>query len=136
MNVKATLICEDVRLEVSGAVTLVGVINDRLLAPPGDGALVFNRIVFFIVVAGLRGVERIGFRQYVRRVDAAEPERSTQLDVEQHHPDADEHNFVFGPAQMVLAQPGDYEVVLELQARDESFVHRYRFSVERATTKP
>ena len=128
MNVKATLICEDVRLEATGALTLVGVYNERLLAPATDGPLELVRIAFLVVVAGLRGVERVGYRQRVQRAGAnAGPPAA--LEYEEHHPLADEHNFVFGPASLVLAGVGDYELLFELHARDQTLDHRYRFHV-------
>jgi hypothetical protein len=133
MNVKATLLCEDVRMEASGTLTLVGVINEQLVGPPGNEPLPLPRLVFFVVVAGLRGTERVGYRQYVRRADAPEPERAA-LRFEPHHPEADEHNFVFGPVAVTVDRPGTFELVVELQARDESLVHRYQFHIERAAS--
>jgi hypothetical protein len=130
--IKAVLICEDVRLEASGALTLVGVINERLIAPRDEGPLVLPRLVFVVVAAGLYGIDQIGYRQYVRRVDGPEPERAGALHAEPHHPETDEHNFIFGPIAMTVQQPGTYELVVELQARGESLVHRYRFHLERA----
>ena len=130
MNVKATLICEDVRFEANGALTLVGVYNDELVAPAGDGPL--RTPMFLVVVAGLRGIERIGYRQYVRRIDEPDPPQAAPH-IEQHHPEADEHNFILGSALIGsgAAAAGTYELVVELQARDESLVHRYRFHIAR-----
>lgn len=130
MNVKATLICEDVRFEASGALTLLGVYNEHLMVPPGDAPITLP--MFYVAVAGLRGIERVGYRQYVRRAGGPEPERA-ELRVEQHHPEADEHNFIFGPTSIGPAEPGEFELVVELQARDEALVHRYRFMIERAS---
>jgi hypothetical protein len=126
MNVKATLICEDVRLEATGALTLVGVANETLLAPQADGPIEIARVAFVVVVAGLHGVDRVGYRQHVQRVGAqtGPPE---ELVFEEHHPRADEHNFVFGPAALLVAGAGDYELVFELRARDQTLAHRYRF---------
>jgi hypothetical protein len=127
MNVKATLICEDVRLEATGALTLVGVYNERLLAPKTDGPIELVRIAFVVVVAGLRGQDRVGYRQYVQRV-GAQAAPNTEPHFEEHDPAADEHNFVFGPASLAVAGPGEYELVFELSAR-ETLAHRYRFHI-------
>lgn len=90
------------------------------------------RIAFLIVVAGLRGVDRVGYRQHVQRADA-QPGPPAELQSEEHHPTADEHNFVFGPASLIVAGPGDYELLFELHARNETLAHRYRFHVGYAT---
>jgi hypothetical protein len=128
MHVKATLICEDVRLEVAGTLTLVGVYNEKLVAPQSDGPLHLPRIVFVVVVAGLRGVDRVSYREHIQGVGEQAPPPA-EWKLETHHVDADEHNFVFGPAALTVPSAGEYELVFDLQARGETIEHRYRFTL-------
>ncbi|MEO8701526.1 MAG: hypothetical protein ABI867_15875 [Kofleriaceae bacterium] len=130
MKLKALLICEDIRLEVGGTVTLVGVFNERLIAPPGEGALQIPKLAFLAVVGGLRGVERLGFRQWIRLEEDVPEDRP--LAYEGHDPVNDEHNFVFVQSPMVFPDAGTYEVALDVEVDGRLQGYRYRFSVERA----
>ncbi len=129
MKLKAILVCEDIRFEVGGTVTLVGVYNERLVVEPGEGDIVLPKLAFLAVIGGLRGVERIGFRQWIR-LDDAEPE-IRELNVESHDPELDEHNFVFSQSPMVFPDAGTYEVALDLEIGTKRQAYRYPFRVER-----
>jgi hypothetical protein len=98
---KAMLVCDDVRVELGGTITLVGVHNERLTAPPGDGPIRIAKLMFIAIIGGLEGVESVAFRQRIREV--SEPNLGAgPLQQEPHDPRADEHNFVFGDAPMVF----------------------------------
>jgi hypothetical protein len=129
MKLKAMLICEDIRFEVGGTVTLVGVFNERLIAPPGEGELQIPKLAFLAVIGGLRGVERIGFRQWIRLAEDDPEERA--LMYEPHNADNDEHNFVFSQAPMVFPGAGTYEVAIDVEVDGRMQGYRYRFAVER-----
>ena len=80
MKLKAMLVCEDVRFEAAGTVTLVGVFNERLIAPPRDGPIQLARFAFLAVIGGLCGVEEIAFRIDRPRVPRhAGPARATEV---------------------------------------------------------
>jgi hypothetical protein len=133
---RALLICEDVRLEVDGTLTLIGVHNDRLrVRAPDDGPIVIEHLAFLVVIGGLQGIERIGFRQRVRGVEDTRP-AETALSYEAHDPTASEHNFVFGHAPMVLPDAGSYDVIVEIEAAMQVTTYRHRFRVERLTPAP
>jgi hypothetical protein len=133
MKLKALLVCEDIRFELGGTVTLVGVFNERLLAPPaeeGDPAIHIPRLAFLAVIGGLRGVERIGFRQWIR-LDEDDLEDRPYV-YEPHEPESDEHNFVFSQAPMIFPDVGTYEVAIDLEVGDRRQGYRYQFVVERS----
>jgi hypothetical protein len=130
VKLKALLLCEDIRLEIGGTVTLVGVFNERLIAPPGEGAIEIPRLAFLGVIGGLRGVERIGFRQWIRFDDAEEPPGELQFEL--HEPNNDEHNFVFTDTPVVFPDVGTYELALDITVGDRTQSYRYPFSVERS----
>jgi len=129
VKLKALLICEDVRFEVGGTVTLVGVFNERLVVDAGEGEIVLPRLSCLAVIGGLRGVERIGFRQWIRTEEAAPELRA--LTSEPHDPERDEHNFVFSQSPMVFPDAGNYEVAIDLEIGERRQAYRYPFRVER-----
>lgn len=126
------LICDDVRIEVGGTLSLIGVVNERLTVDSGEGEIELPRLVFFAVVAGLKGAERVGFRQRLRRTDDRDPE-PLPLTFERHDPDADEHNFVLSQAPMFFPGPGTYEVILDVDVRGAMVTYRYPFQISRRT---
>ncbi len=133
MNLRALLLCEDVRLEVDGTLTLIGVRNDRLCVrpPQDDGPLVIEHLAFLVVVGGLSGYERVGFRADVRDVESTSA-AERPLAYERHAPGADEHNFIFAYAPMVFAALGTYEIVVDLEVEMRPVAYRHRFRVEAA----
>lgn len=133
MFLKAMLICDDVRVEVGGTLTLVGVHNERLVAPAGQGPITLARLTFLATVGGLRGCERVGYRLRMRDLRAAE-DLARPYAHERHEPGADEHNFVFTNAPLVFPGAGQFELALDVDAVGEQATYRYRFRVERATT--
>ena len=131
MNLRALLICEDVRLEVDGTLTLIGVRNDRLrVRAPDSGPIALDHLSFLLVVGGLTGVERIGFRERVRHVADRRP-AERPLSYEAHNPTTDEHNFVFGHSPMVFPDYGSYDLIVDLEIAMQPTTYRHRFGVER-----
>src|SRR5262245_52030376 len=63
--VRALLLCDDVRFEVGGTMTLVGVFGDRIVVPPGEGELVVPRLSIYSVVAGLTGTTVLGWQHHL-----------------------------------------------------------------------
>lgn len=134
MNLKALLVCDDVRLELGGTMSLIGVYNDRLIAPPGEGSIFLPRLSFVAVVAGLKGIHQIGYRQRIQQVDAPVPAQLPPLQPQAHDSATNEHNFIFSMSPMEFPAPGAYEVVLDLDTGARQATFRYRFYLERATT--
>ena len=130
MFLKAILICEDVRVEANGTVTLVGVFNERLLAAPGDGPIRVQRLAFVATVGGLAGVEKVMFRHRIRNMRDADAVTAPYTS-EPHDPEHDEHNFVLRDAT-VFPRAGAYEFVIDVAALDDKQTFRYRFTIERA----
>jgi hypothetical protein len=128
---KAMLVCDDVRVELGGTITLVGVHNERLIAPTGDGQIRLARLMFFAVVGGLTGVDSVGYRQRIRETSELEL-GAGPLTMEEHDPRADEHNFVFGDAPMVFPGVGEYEVALDIEAAGRRATYTCKFAVVRA----
>ena len=124
------LICDDVRVELGGTMTLVGVHSERLIVPPGDGPIRIPRLMIVAIVGGLEGADSVAFRQRLRELSVA-ARGAAAPQQEPHDPRADEHNFVFGDAPMVFPGPGVYEVSLEVEALDERATYTCTFKVER-----
>jgi hypothetical protein len=135
MRLKAMLICDDVRVEVGGTLSLIGVCNERLIVDrglAGEDEIELPRLVFFAVISDLTGVEQIGFRQRIRRIEDSDPD-PLPLGFEPHDPAADEHNFVLSQTPMMFPGAGGYEVILDVDARGETVTYRYRFQLLRRT---
>lgn len=129
---KAMLVCDDVRVELGGTLTLVGVHNERLIvaAPSDDGPIRVAKLMFVAIVGGLSGVDSVGFRQRIREM--SEVSLGTgPMQMEPHDPRADEHNFVFGDAPMVFPGLGIYEVALDVEAAGRRATYTCKFTVER-----
>ncbi|MBA3500687.1 MAG: hypothetical protein M4D80_41240 [Myxococcota bacterium] len=130
MYLKAMLVCDDVRVELGGTITLVGVHNERLSVPPGEGPIRIAKLMFVAIVGGLEGVESVAFRQRIRELSELNL-GAGPLQQEPHDPRADEHNFVFGDAPMVFPGVGTYEVALDVEAAGRRATYTCTFKVER-----
>ena len=125
------LVCDDVRLEVGGTMTLVGVHSERLVAAPGDGTITVAKLMFVAIVGGLGGTERVGYRQRIREMSELSL-GGGDIQYEPHDPRADEHTFIFGDAPMVFPGPGVYEVAVDVEADGRKASYSLRFQVIRA----
>jgi hypothetical protein len=132
VKLKALLLCEDVRFEAAGTVTLVGVFNERIIVTAEAGPIVLPRLAFVAVVGGLKRVERIGFRQWIR-FEAEEPGDERPLIYEPHDPEMDEHNFVLSQSPMIFPDAGTYEVAIDVEVGGRTQGYRYPFALERAS---
>lgn len=131
MYCRAILICEDVRLDMNGTMTLIGVHSERLMAPPGKGPMQVPSLRFVTIVGGLRGADSLKYRHHLRAT--SEREQIDQAFLEEKHDAAsDEHNFVFGGGAMVFPGEGEYELVTEVEAGGQRKAFRYRFEILRA----
>ena len=113
MWVRALLVCDDVRLEVGGTLTVVGVHGDRIVVDVGEGPIVLNRLVILAIVAGLTGIDRVGVRYGLGEGGASVTEPMTI-----HARDAarDEHQFVHLISPVQFDGPGTWQVSFELEA--------------------
>ncbi len=129
MRLRASLVCEDVRFEVGGKLTAVG-IGARIEAEPGDGPLIVPRLAFLAVVGDLRGQGEVAYRHYVVPAGAHDHE-PPPLSREAHDPAQDEHTFVLALAPLVLDDGGWYECVLEVESEVARLRDQRRFEVRR-----
>jgi hypothetical protein len=128
--VKAFLICEDVRFELPGSVSLVGVQREVVHGVASEhGAVWFPRLVGVAMIGGLAGLGEVQHRFTLRGSDGASS-RERPFASEVRDRTADEHVFLFGNAPMTFPAPGRYELELELVARGERSTYRYAFQVE------
>lgn len=129
MQLRALLLCEDVRVEVDGTLTLIGVRNDRLLVrTAGTEPVRLESLMFVLVVGGLTGRERIGYRGTLHGVH----NRALGLAYEPHAPTSDEHNFVFAYAPIELPRLGTYQFDVEVEAAEHVATFTHRFHVTAA----
>jgi hypothetical protein len=130
LHVRASLICEDVRVELGGRLTAVGILGDVVRVGPGDGPIAIPKLVFLVIVGGLGGTPQIAFRHHLVG-DVAAPADAPPLREERHDPASDEHSFVLVLAPMVFDAPGSHRLVVDVVAGAATLHHEHAFRVER-----
>lgn len=130
MKLKALLLCEDLRFEVGGTFTLVGVLGERIVVSAGPDPIVMPKLAFVAVIGGLRGVEELRFRQWILTGNEQVP--TSELRREPHDPATDEHNFVFSESPAVFPGEGTYEIGIDLEIGQRRATYRYAFAIARS----
>jgi hypothetical protein len=129
--IRALLLCEDVRFEVGGTMTLIGVFADRIVVEPGSGELVLPRLAIYGVVAGLGGVTELSWRQTLTE-DGKQPGPPLAQGRERHDSDSDEHRIVSLVSQLVLPAAGRYRLALDVETPRARRSIEHHFVIERA----
>lgn len=131
LRIKAFHVCEDVRVEATGQLTAVGLMQERILLPPGEGPLALPPLAFFVVVAGLEGQTRVSCRHVVTRVgDPYEPPPPPP-ELSDHQPDSDEHSFVFKQSLPDVGGGGAFRSSFQLECELGQVASTYEFTVAR-----
>ncbi len=128
MKLKALLLCEDVRFEVTGTFSVIGVLGERIVVSPGEDEIVFPKLAFLAVLGGLRGEQELTFRQWIR-TDNTDP--TAEFRTEPHDPETDEHNFLFAQSPMVFPGEGTYEIGIDVAIGPRRATYRYPFTIVR-----
>lgn len=128
--VRSFVMCDDVRLELGGTVSLIGVYADRITAGPGDGDIVLGRLAIYTIVAGLTGAPELAWRTSLIP-DGPEPGVSLSEAREVRDASYDEHRIV-SMVSPIAFREGRYRLELELEAAHVKRTLEYRFLVERA----
>lgn len=129
--IRALLLCEDIRLEVGGTMTLVGVFADRIVVEPGAGELVLPRLAIYGVVAGLTGVTELSWRQTLTEADR-DPGPPLAQGREPHDAESDEHRIVSIVTPLVLPSDGRYRLAMDIETARARRSLEHHFIVERA----
>ena len=135
MELRAVIVCDDVRYERGNKLTLVGCYNDGILFGPGEGPMVIPKLAVVYVVSGLRGVETITCRQTLAFGEIPDLE-AVPLRTEPHDAAFGEHNFVYQVSPALFPREGTVTAVLELTAGAASAHFEHRFSVRRGASAP
>lgn len=130
MWLRALIVCDDVRLEAGGTVSLIGVYADRIVLPPGDGEILLPRLAVYAVVAGLTEVPELSWRQWLSAGDR-EPGAPVAEGRDPHDPRSDEHRIVNLMVPLALPGTGRYRLAVELETRRERRSIDHYFTVER-----
>lgn len=136
MWLRALLLCDDVRFELTGQMTLVGVHGERLVLPPApepDAPIVLQRAVVVAVLGGLVGQSRISWRLGLAPEEADAPVEPARASVDAHDPRRFEHVLVSLHAPLVIGAPGRYRFALDVSVPGESHSFALPFEVVRAT---
>lgn len=130
MWVRALIVCDDVRLEAGGTVSLIGVYSGTIFVPPGDGEIVLPRLATYTIIAGLTDTTELSWRQSL----FAEGDESGLLVAasrDAHDPLTDEHRIVNIMTPVVLPSPGRYRLSTAIEARRARRTVDHMFAIER-----
>jgi hypothetical protein len=130
MFVKAMLICEDARFELSGMMTLIGVHREHVLGVRVEHGIMFARLMFVTMIGGLSGIADVQHRYTLQSLDAAHASREQPFTSEPREQSADEHVFLFGNAPFTFPAPGRYAISLDVIANGARATYRYEFDVQ------
>ena len=129
--VRALILCDDVRFELGGTTTLVGVYGDRIVVAATDGELVIPRLVIYSVVAGLTGATEITWRHTLRQQDREFGDVIAHGH-EPHDATADEHRFVNIVSPLWLPEAGSYRLAVDFETSQAFRTVEHQVIVERA----
>jgi hypothetical protein len=136
MRLRALLLCDDVRFELGGTMTLVGVYADRIVVgsgvgPGGSSELIhLPRLAIYSVVAGLTEANELTWRQTLV-VEGEGPGAPVAEGREPHDPTSDEHRLVNILSPFTLPGSGRYRLIVELETLRDRRSIEHRFTVER-----
>jgi len=129
-SIRALVVCDDIRLEVGGTMTLVGVLADRIVVGPTAeqiaeaSGIVLPRAAVYSVVAGLAGATELVWKLLL---DGQPIAGGTEV----HEPSFDEHRLISFVGPLRLAATGSV-VALEVSAAATTANITHRIAVERA----
>ena len=128
---RAVLLCESVRVDVDGKLTLFGVFSEMLVAHAGEGPIKPPSFAVLAVVKGLRGMGRVGIAHQIRLAHLG----AWQLPLahHDHDPEHDEHNFIFSRTDLVLPETGRYAIDIDVAAGAETLRASHDFHVLRVS---
>jgi hypothetical protein len=129
---RAILVCDDLRQEVGNKWSAVGMYNDMIGFPAGQGPVGLPKLAVMFVVAGLAGTDELRFRYTMSFTPSAAPMMPAipplQV-VRRPQPEIDEHNFMFQMMPAVFPGAGTLQIALELEVEEgdlQRFEHRIR----------
>ena len=128
MWLRALLLCDDVRLEIGKTVTAVGIHSDHIYVNVAQGPITLPRLAVLAIVAGLRGLSQITWRQTLTTV-GGDPSERGPMRVESHDPESDEHHIISLLSPATFSEAGQYQISLELEAGGESICRDVVFSI-------
>ena len=133
MELKAVLVCDDLRREVGNKLSAIGLYNESIVFPPGGpSALALPRLAVLFVVRGMLGVASYRYRHFLH-YEPAGPLPDPPMQDGQRGPDNDEHNFVLQITPFIVPGPGRVRAVLEVDpGNDRRSRFEYAFEIRLA----
>jgi hypothetical protein len=130
---RSLLLCDDVRFELGGTVSLVGVYADHIVVGiEGEADMIeLRQLAIHCVIAGLRDCKKLEWRQILLGEDVEPAVLGEGTDA--HDPTEDEHRLVNLLAPFQVPGPGTYRIVVELESGRERRSIEHRFTVEKLT---
>jgi hypothetical protein len=135
LRARAIIICDDIRYEVGNKLTLVGVYNETIGFPPGEGAFGIPKLAALFMMTGLRGQHEVKYRSYFKGTSLSTPVPPMRA-MPRPQPDLDEHNFILQLVPAMFNAPGKLTVVLEVEISGATRSFEHSVSVIRGGSPP
>lgn len=135
MWLRSLTLSDDVRFELTGQMTLVGVHGERIVVPPAEAAsapISLSRAVVVAVLAGMIGHAKITWRLSLVNEDNDLLPEPTRPHIDAHDPRRHEHVLVSVHAPLYLGAPGRYRFALDVAVPGESHTFALPFEAARA----
>ena len=108
LRCRAVLVCDDVRQEVGNKFSAIGMYNDIIGFPAGQGPMGLPKLAFLFVLTGLAGVEEFRFRYSVSFNPSPTTPPVVPLQVMRRpQPELSEHTFMFQDDPGGLSRAGN-----------------------------
>ena len=133
-NLEALLICEDVRFELSGQITLVGLIHSSevqvLRNRPSDTLCVV------VLLSGMEGIEQLSHAVGVFSVKDDPSKLPEPSFPTKRQPESDRHTIAHRLGGILFPEPGEYLIKVVVTTGDTVSTFTRKLQVEYATDDP
>lgn len=130
---RSLLLCDDIRLEIGGAMTLVGVYTDQIFvsqeSQESTTGIVFPRLGIYAIVAGLTGTTELVWKKTLLYEGVSIDGPPTLEGTEQHDPTADEHRLVTVLSPIAFPKPGRYCLLFTFETKRERRSVEHHFTL-------
>src|SRR5262245_12008158 len=129
LSARAAFFCDDVRYEHGNKISAIGVYNDLMSFPPGEGPMILPKLAVVFMVKGLMGRAEVQVRFWTTLGNAPIPPVPHTVS---RNASTDEHNFVFQIAPAVFPKAGSVSATLEVIEEEQPVEFTCGIRVERA----
>lgn len=121
---KFTLLCDDIRQEVGGKVSIIGLYDHHIVVP--HVPYILPKICFYIRFSSMYGSFKFNFSIISPDNNCKDIVLNNDIEVPQQ---AKESTFTVVASPFEVNQPGIYEVIIGLTKNIDKFEYIYKFAI-------